>query len=98
MATSESGDDWTPYGVSKERPPKRRYRPMKGFRASSERDPDEFDKPVLKRFLGTDPFPWALAVSVLLWVGLGSAARQEPFFAFALVVAGLGVAALSQVW
>ena len=59
------------YKLSDEPPPKRKYRPMPGVKASSEREPDEFDQPALKRFLGTDPFPWALAVCVLVWVVLG---------------------------
>ena len=54
MAELDLDDDPTPYRLSKERPPRRRYRPMKGFRASSVRDPDEFDKPALKRFIGAD--------------------------------------------
>ena len=71
---------------------------MRGFRASSERDPDEFDKPVLKRFLGTDPFPWILALAVLLWVSLGLAARHEPVFGGILVLAGIAICFLAHLW
>ena len=91
-------DDPTPYRLSDERPPERRYRPMKGFRASSERGPDPFDEPALKRFLGTDPFPWALALCVLLWVGLGLATKVEPAIGFVLFFLGLLVCFLSQLW
>jgi hypothetical protein len=87
------------YKLSDEPPPKRRYRPMPGVKASSEREPDEFDKPVLKRFLGADPFPWALAVCVLVWVALGLAATKiNPFFGLVLILAGTAVIFLSQVW
>jgi hypothetical protein len=98
MATDDSSDDLTAYRVADEPPPERRYRPMKGFRASSEREPDEFDKPALKRFLGSDPFPWALALSAVLWIALGLATRAEPLIGLALFFLGLLVCLLSQVW
>jgi hypothetical protein len=98
MARLDRDDMPEPYRLSSERPTRPRYRRMKGFRASSEREPDEFDKPALKRFLGSDPFPWALALCVLLWVGLGLAARAEPLFGVVLILAGLVVCFLSQVW
>jgi hypothetical protein len=94
----EPEGDPEPYRLSDEPPPKRRYRPMKGFRGSSERDPDEFDQPALKRFLGTDPFPWALALCVLIWVGLGLGARATLVCAVFLGLAGLAVIVLSQLW
>jgi hypothetical protein len=87
-----------PYRLSHDPPPGRRYRPMPGVRASSERGPDEFDKPVLKRFLGTDPFPWALALCVVVWVGLGLGARAWVGCAGLLVIAGLVTVVLSQLW
>lgn len=86
------------YHLSDDPPPRGRYVRQPGFRASSERDPDEFDQPVLKRFFGTDPFPWALAVCVLLWVGLGSGTRVFAPFGLLLFFAGLIVCVLSQVW
>lgn len=86
------------YHLSDDPPPKRRYVRQPGFRASSERDPDEFDQPVLKRLLGTDPFPWALALCVLFWVGLGLATRVFAPFGLLLFFAGLAVCVLSQVW
>jgi len=87
------------YQLSDESKPKRRYRPMPGVKASSDREPDEFDKPVLKRFLGNDPFPWAVVLCVLMWVGLGLAAsRIHPAFAGLLFLAGMAVIVLSQVW
>ena len=91
-------DDAGAYKLSKSEPTKRRYVPMKGFKASSEQEPDEFDKPVLNRLLGMDPFPWALAVCVLLWVGLGLAARTHPIFCGILIFAGLIICLLSQIW
>jgi hypothetical protein len=87
-----------PYRLSDERPPRRRYRPMPGVRASSERDADPFDEPALRRFLGTDPFPWALALCVLLWVGLAVGARAWVGCAVLLVLAGFVVIVLSQLW
>jgi len=86
------------YQLSDEPPPKRRYRPMPGVKASSEREPDEFDQPALKRFLGADPFPWALALCVLVWVGLGLASRILPAFAGLLILAGIAGCVLSQIW
>jgi hypothetical protein len=71
---------------------------MKGFRASSEREPDEFDRPALRRFFGADPFPWVLAICVLIWLGLGLATKMEPLIGFVLVAVGLLVCLLSQVW
>jgi len=91
-------DEPTPYQLADDPPPKRRYRPMKGFRASSDREPDEFENPALKRFLGADPFPWALALCVAIWLGLGLATRTEPLIGFVLVAAGLIVCLLSQIW
>jgi hypothetical protein len=87
-----------PYRLSDEPPPRRRYRPMPGARASSERGPDPFDEPALKRFFGTDPFPWALALGVLLWIGLALGARAWIGCAALLVLAGFAVIILSQVW
>lgn len=100
MADSDKDppDDPGAYRLSDEPPPKRRYRAQPGFRASSERDPDEFDQPVLRRFLGTDPFPWALALCVLLWVGLGLGTRVFPPLGLLLFFLGLAVCFLSQVW
>lgn len=98
MARLDRDDIPDPYRLSNEPVVRPRYRPMKGFRASSEREPDEFEKPALKRFLGSDPFPWALALCVLLWIGLGVATKYEPLFGFVLVLAGLMVCVLSQVW
>jgi len=87
------------YGLSDESKPKRRYRAMPGVKASSERGPDEFDQPVLKRFLGQDPFPWALAICVLMWIALGLAAsRVHPAFAGLLFLFGMAVMVLAQVW
>jgi hypothetical protein len=94
----DDSEDVEPYRLSKDPPPRRRYRPMMGFRGSSERGPDEFDKPALKRFLGTDPFPWAIALSVVAWVGLGLAARSFPICSVFLWTGGLAVVVLSQVW
>ena len=71
---------------------------MPGEKASSEREPDEFDKPVLKRFLGADPFPWALALCVLLWIGLGLATRVHVAFGGLLFFAGLAICVLAQIW
>ena len=87
-----------PYRLSDEPPPRRRYRPMPGVRASSERGPDPFDEPALKRFFGTDPFPWALALCVLLCVGLGLGARAWVGCAVLLILAGFAVIVLSQLW
>jgi hypothetical protein len=94
----EPESDGKPYRLSDGPPPRRRYRPMMGFRGSSERGPDEFDRPALKRFLGTDPFPWALALCVVVWVGLGLGARVTPISALVLGIAGLAVIILSQLW
>lgn len=91
-------DDQTTYQLADEPPPKRRYRPMKGFRASSRREPDEFDRPVLRQFVGSDPFPWVLTFCVLIWIGLGLATKAEPLIGFGLVVVGLLICLLSQVW
>ena len=91
-------DTPTPYRLSDEPPPRRKYRRMPGVRASSEREPDEFDQPVLRRFLGVDPFPWVLALSVLLWVGLGLGARAWIGCAGLLVLAGIATVVFSQVW
>ena len=93
-----SDDVPQPYRLSDDPPPKRKYRPMPGVRASSERGPDEFDKPVLKRFLGADPFPWALAVCAIVWLGLGLGARAWLGCAGLLVLAGLATVVLSQLW
>jgi hypothetical protein len=98
MASSKSPEDPGTYGLAKEPPPKRRYRPMKGFKASSEREPDEFDQPVMRRFLGTDPFPWMLATAVALWIFLGLATRAEPIFGVVLILAGFGVILTAQIW
>lgn len=87
-----------PYRLSDELPPRRRYRPMPGIRASSDREPDGFDKPALKRFFGTDPFPWALVLCVLVWVGLGLGTRQWAPCSVLLAIAGLAVIVVSQVW
>jgi hypothetical protein len=87
-----------PYRLSDDPPPKRKYRPMPGVRASSEREPDEFDQPVLKRFLGTDPFPWALALCAVVWIGLGLGTRVWVGCAGVLVVAGVVTVILSQLW
>ena len=91
-------DDPMPYKLSDDPPPRRRYRPMPGVRASSERGPDEFDKPVLKRFLGTDPFPWALALCAVVWIALGLGARVWVGCAGLLVIAGIATVILSQLW
>lgn len=98
MARLDRDDMPDPYRLSNEPVVRPRYRPMKGFRASSERGPDEYDKPAFKRFFGNDPFPWALALCVVLWVGLGLATRIEPLFGLALIGAGLMMCALCQVW
>jgi hypothetical protein len=98
MARLDRDDMPEPYRLSNERPTRPRYVRMKGFRASSDRESDEFDKPALKRFLGSDPFPWALALCVLVWIGLGLATRAEPLFGVALILAGLAVCFLSQLW
>jgi hypothetical protein len=87
-----------PYRLADEPPPKRRYRAMPGVKASSEREPDQFDEPALKRFFGTDPFPWALILCVLIWVGLGLGSRVTPICAGVLVLAGLATVLLSQFW
>jgi hypothetical protein len=68
---------------------------MPGVKASSWRPPEE---PKLRRFFGLDPFPWVLAVCVLVWVGLGLATRVVPAVGFVLVVTGLAVILLSQAW
>lgn len=94
----DDADELGTYGLSEQKPVKRRYVPMKGFKGSSERGPDEFDQPVLKRFLGTDPFPWALALCAILWLAFGLAARREPVFSIVLLVTGLVVCVLSQLW
>jgi len=86
------------YKLSDEPPPRRRFRKMPGEKASSEREPDEFDKPMLKRFLGADPFPWALAVCVILWVGLGLGTRVHIAFGVLLFLAGMAIGALAQIW
>jgi len=86
------------YKLSDEQLPKRRYRKMPGEKASSEREPDEFDTPALKRFLGADPFPWALAVCVLLWVGLGLGTRVHMAFGVLLFLAGMAICVLAQIW
>jgi hypothetical protein len=86
------------YKLSDEPPPKRRFRKMPGEKASSEREPDEFDKPMLKRFLGADPFPWALAVCVLLWIGLGLGTRVHVAFGGLLFLAGFAVCFCAQLW
>jgi len=93
-------DDETPkpYRLSGDPPPRRRYRPMPGSRASSERGPDPFDEPALNRFFGTDPFPWALALCILLGVGLGLGTRAWAGCAVLLVLAGFAVIILSQLW
>ena len=91
-------DKPTPYRLSRDPPPGRRYRPMPGVRASSDREPDDFDRPALRRLFGTDPFPWALALGVLIWIGLGLGARVTPVCALLLGLAGLAVIVLSQVW
>jgi hypothetical protein len=84
------------YGLADDPPPpRRRYRPMPGARASSERPEEE---PALRRFFGLDPFPWVLAICVLVWIGLGLVARQVPPVGFVLVGVGLLVCLLSQVW
>jgi hypothetical protein len=83
------------YGLSDEPPPKRRYRPMPGVKASSERPPEE---PKLRQFFGLDPFPWVLAVCVLVWVGLGLASRLVPAVGLVLMMVGFAVIVLSQMW
>jgi hypothetical protein len=97
MADSDD-EEPTPYHLSDDPPVKPRYVPMKGFRASSERGPDEFDKPVLRRFIGTDPFPWMLATAVGLWVLLGLGARAEPAFGVVLILVGFLVICGAQLW
>lgn len=87
-----------PYRLSDEPPPGRRYRPMPGVRASSARGPDKFDKPALRRFLGTDPFPWALALCVVIWVGLGLGNRSWAGCSVVLGFAGMAVIGLSLLW
>ena len=53
---------------------------------------------MLRRFFGTDPFPWALALCVVIWVGLGLGARATPICSGVLVVAGIATIVLCQVW
>jgi hypothetical protein len=84
-----------PYRLSDDPPPKRRYRPMPGAAASDDRPPEE---PVLRRFIGHDPFPWALAVCVLVWVGLGVGSRSYPPLAWVLIGAGVVIIVLSEIW
>lgn len=93
-------DDSNPgtYGVSKEKPAKRRFIPQPGFQASTPRVKDKFDEPLWKRFIGDDLFPWALALCTVLWISLGLAARRDPMFATALVGVGLIACVLGQVW
>jgi hypothetical protein len=99
MAQPDDPDEEaTPYRLSDEPPTRPRYIPMKGFRASSERPPDEFDKPVLKRLIGLDPFPWMLATAVGLWILFGIAGRAEPIFAVVLIVLGFLVILAAQIW
>src|SRR5439155_17096900 len=49
-------------------------------------------------FFGLVPFPWVLAVCVLIWVWLGLATRVVPLLGFVLLAVGLAVVVLSQVW
>jgi hypothetical protein len=98
MVRRDRDDMPEPYRLSNVPPTRPHYVRMKGFRASSERESDEFDKPALKRFLGSDPFPWALALCVLVWIGLGLATRAEPQFGLALIGSGLLICLLAQVW
>jgi hypothetical protein len=88
-------DDPEPYRLSDDPPPKRRYRPMPGAEASNEPPPEE---PVLKRFIGHDPFPWALGLCVLVWVGLGLGSRSYHPLAWVLIGAGIVVMVLSEIW
>jgi hypothetical protein len=83
------------YGLSEDPPPKRRYRAMPGVKASSERPPEE---PKLRQFFGLDPFPWVLALCVLVWVGLGMASRVVPQMGLVLMMVGFAVIVLSQAW
>ncbi len=87
-------DDPEPYCLSDDPPPKRRYRPMPGAEASTE-PPEE---PALKRFIGQDPFPWALGLCVLIWVGLGLGSRSYHPLAWVLVGTGIVVMVLSEIW
>ena len=96
--TMPRDDEPEPYRLSDDPPPRRKYRAMPGVRASSEREPDEFDKPVLKRFLGADPFPWALALSVVVWVGLGLGTKAWGGCAALLILAGIATMFLAQLW
>jgi hypothetical protein len=94
MASRRPPDPGT-YGLSDEPPPKRRYRPMPGVKASSWRPPEE---PKLRRFFGLDPFPWVLAACVVVWVGLGLMTRVVPIAGMFLAAAGIMVMFLSQLW
>jgi hypothetical protein len=87
-------DDRDAYRLSDDPPPKRRYRPMPGTGPSKPPAEDS----LLRRFIGHDPFPWVLAVCVLVWVGLGLGSRSHPELAWALVVAGIVVVVLSEVY
>jgi hypothetical protein len=100
MAERDDFDESGPYRLAKDAPPvRRRYRPMPGDKASSERnDDDPYDQPVLKRFMGADPFPWALAMCVLTWVILGLIARHDYWIGLVMVGVGFGVCIGSQIW
>ncbi len=86
------------YGMADDPPPKRRFRHMPGASGHNNIESRSDDRPTLRKFIGHDPFPWVLALCVLVWVGLGLGARRYPMLGFGLVGAGLIVILLSQIW
>jgi hypothetical protein len=84
------------YRLSDDPPPRRRYRKMAG--AGTDQPISRYDESALRRFFGYDPFPWALAVCVFLWVALGFAASHWPPMGFVLMLCGFAVCIFSQLW
>lgn len=95
----ESGEVESTYGLAppdKQKEP--RYRPMRGFRASSNIGKEGPPPSPLARLIGDDPFPWLICLSVIVWVALGIAGKYSMIFAIALGAMGLFVCFLAQVY
>jgi hypothetical protein len=83
------------YALSDDDAPRPRYEPP----AESDADaPARRDDPFWVRLMEWDPFPLLMFVVVVLWVGLGLAARRWPAAGLGLAGAGLLVCLLGQLY
>jgi hypothetical protein len=95
---SDESDTPTTYTLANDKKPCGRYVPPPEARydednARRKRKPEPF----WVRLMQWDPFPAIMVVSVLLWVGLGLAARKWPLVVLALGGVGLLVCLVGQI-